>query len=66
MFMSVQKAFDTLTDLTKRRAYDSSLEFDDSIPGKPIQTKFKPAYGWPLKTVIYGTMRISIPGMYSP
>lgn len=32
VFMSVQKAFDTLTDLTKRRAYDSSLEFDDNIP----------------------------------
>lgn len=31
--MAVQKAFDTLTDITKRRAYDSSLEFDDSIPG---------------------------------
>lgn len=35
VFMSVQKAFDTLTDLTKRRAYDSSLEFDDNIPGEP-------------------------------
>lgn len=34
VFMAVQKAFDTLTDMTKRRAYDSSLEFDDSIPGK--------------------------------
>ncbi|CAM9187553.1 unnamed protein product [Scytosiphon promiscuus] len=32
VFMAVQKAFDTLTDVTKRRAYDSSLEFDDSIP----------------------------------
>eukprot|EP00752_Nemacystus_decipiens_P004036 g3695.t1 len=32
VFMAVQKAFDTLTDITKRRAYDSSLEFDDSIP----------------------------------
>ncbi|CAN0055561.1 unnamed protein product [Ectocarpus sp. 12 AP-2014] len=32
VFMAVQKAFDTLTDMTKRRAYDSSLEFDDSIP----------------------------------
>lgn len=32
--MAVQKAYDTLTDVTKRRAYDSSLEFDDSIPGK--------------------------------
>lgn len=34
VFMAVQKAFDTLTDVTKRRAYDSSLEFDDSIPGE--------------------------------
>lgn len=32
--MAVQKAFDTLTDVPKRRAYDSSLEFDDNIPGK--------------------------------
>ncbi len=31
--MAVQKAFDTLTDIPKRRAYDSSLEFDDTIPG---------------------------------
>ena len=34
VFMAVQKAFDVLTDISKRRAYDSSLEFDDSIPGK--------------------------------
>lgn len=34
VFMAVQKAFDTLTDISKRRAYDSSLEFDDSIPGE--------------------------------
>lgn len=33
VFMAVQKAYDTLTDTQKRRAYDSSLEFDDSIPG---------------------------------
>lgn len=33
VFMAVQKAFETLTDIAKRRAYDSSLEFDDSIPG---------------------------------
>ncbi|CAM9238591.1 unnamed protein product [Choristocarpus tenellus] len=32
VFMAVQKAFETLTDTTKRRAYDSSLEFDDYIP----------------------------------
>ncbi|CAN0067044.1 unnamed protein product, partial [Discosporangium mesarthrocarpum] len=32
VFMAVQKAFETLTDTTKRRAYDSSLEFDDTIP----------------------------------
>ncbi|CAN0244333.1 unnamed protein product, partial [Pylaiella littoralis] len=32
VFMAVQKAFDTLTDIPKRRAYDSSLEFDDNIP----------------------------------
>jgi DnaJ domain len=32
VFISMQKAYDTLTDLTKRRAYDSSLEFDDTIP----------------------------------
>lgn len=41
VFMSVQKAFDTLTDLTKRRAYDSSLEFDDNIPGKPSKASPK-------------------------
>ncbi|CAM9284857.1 unnamed protein product, partial [Sphacelaria rigidula] len=32
VFMAVQKAYDTLTDVQKRRAYDSSLSFDDSIP----------------------------------
>lgn len=37
--MAVQKAFDTLTDITKRRAYDSSLEFDDSIPGVYVQSQ---------------------------
>lgn len=38
VFMAVQKAFETLTDTTKRRAYDSSLEFDDSIPGGSAST----------------------------
>lgn len=32
VFIRMQKAFDTLMDITKRRAYDSSLEFDDTIP----------------------------------
>ncbi|CAM9185323.1 unnamed protein product [Chrysoparadoxa australica] len=33
VFLLVQKAHQTLSDLQKRRAYDSSLDFDDSIPG---------------------------------
>ncbi|CAM9588765.1 unnamed protein product [Phaeothamnion confervicola] len=30
--MAIQKAFETLSDPTKRKQYDSSLEFDDAIP----------------------------------
>ncbi|KAG5187560.1 hypothetical protein JKP88DRAFT_207046, partial [Tribonema minus] len=32
VFILMQKAYETLTDVTKKRAYDSSLEFDDTIP----------------------------------
>ncbi|CAB1113452.1 unnamed protein product [Ectocarpus sp. CCAP 1310/34] len=48
VFMAVQKAFDTLTDMTKRRAYDSSLEFDDNeLEGKEVSgpTSFYKVYG---------------------
>jgi len=32
VFLAVQKAYDILSDKTKRRAYDSTNEFDDTIP----------------------------------
>ena len=32
LFKATQKAYEQLTDLTLRRRYDSSLEFDDEIP----------------------------------
>ena len=32
IFLKVQAAADTLTDVSKRRAYDSMLDFDESIP----------------------------------
>ena len=31
-YLAVQKAFNTLVDPTKRRAYDSTCDFDESIP----------------------------------
>ena len=32
VWLRIQKAYNTLTDADKRRRYDSSLPFDDSIP----------------------------------
>ena len=32
VFLKIQEAYNTLTNETKRRAYDSQLDFDDSIP----------------------------------
>lgn len=32
MWLKVQEAYDTLTDPVRRRKYDSSLPFDDSLP----------------------------------
>lgn len=34
LWLLVQKGLNTLTDPAKRRRYDSTLEFDDSIPEK--------------------------------
>ncbi len=31
-FLSIQKAYDTLSDPERRRGYDSQFDFDDSIP----------------------------------
>jgi len=32
IFLKVKEAFDTLSDLAKRKAYDSTIDFDESIP----------------------------------
>jgi DnaJ homolog subfamily C member 2 len=32
LFLAIQKAYDVLSDESRRRAYDSQFEFDDSIP----------------------------------
>lgn len=34
MWLKIQLAYDTLSDPAKRRRYDSTLPFDDSIPEK--------------------------------
>lgn len=34
MWLKIQLAYDTLTDPARRRRYDSTLPFDDSIPEK--------------------------------
>jgi len=34
IFKSIQKAYDVLSDFKKRRSYDSTEEFDDSIPSE--------------------------------
>ena len=45
VFLAVQKAYDILSDKTKRRAYDSTNEFDDTIPsGEPVED-FYATYG---------------------
>ncbi len=31
-FLSIQKAYDTLSDPERKRGYDSQFDFDDSIP----------------------------------
>ncbi len=34
VFLKVKEAFETLSDKTKRRAYDSTVDFDDSVPSE--------------------------------
>jgi curved DNA-binding protein CbpA len=40
LFLSIQKAYDTLSDESKRRSYDSQFEFDESIPSGTETTDF--------------------------
>jgi DnaJ-class molecular chaperone len=40
LFLSIQKAYDTLSDEAKRRSYDSQFEFDESIPSGTETTDF--------------------------
>jgi len=37
MWLKVQKAYETLTDPEKRKKYDSTLPFDDSIPDDKVE-----------------------------
>ena len=46
VFLKIKAGFDTLTDKLKRRAYDSQMPFDDSIPkGNESPEEFFTVYG---------------------
>jgi len=46
VFLKVKAAFDTLSEKSKRKAYDSQMPFDDSIPkGNEIACEFYEVYG---------------------
>mmetsp|Transcript_271 Transcript_271/g.344 ORF Transcript_271/g.344 Transcript_271/m.344 type:complete len:567 (-) Transcript_271:191-1891(-) len=45
VFLAIQDAYTTLSNETKRRAYDSQNEFDDSIPTGRETTDFYETYG---------------------
>lgn len=46
VFLKIKEAFDTLCDTAKRRSYDSSVDFDDSIPKEGVAPKkFYKVYG---------------------
>ena len=46
-FLKVQKAYETLSDISKRRSYDSVFDFDESIPTglEPQDADFFALYG---------------------
>jgi len=46
VFLAVKAAFETLSDPAKKKSYDSTLDFDDSIPaGNESAAEFYKAYG---------------------
>mmetsp|Transcript_1448 Transcript_1448/g.3013 ORF Transcript_1448/g.3013 Transcript_1448/m.3013 type:complete len:588 (+) Transcript_1448:3-1766(+) len=46
VFLLVKAAFDTLSDPTKRRSYDSTVDFDESIPKEGVEeADFYAVYG---------------------
>jgi len=46
VFLKVKAAFDTLSDVTKRKSYDSTVDFNESIPkGGESEAKFYKVYG---------------------
>ena len=46
VFLAVKAAFETLSDPAKKKSYDSTLDFDDSIPaGNESESEFYAAYG---------------------
>lgn len=46
VFLLVKAAFDTLSDPTKRRSYDSTVDFDEKIPPEGVEeSEFYTVYG---------------------
>ena len=46
MWLKVQKAYETLTDPEKKKKYDSTTKFDDSLPEEPVNIdKFFDIFG---------------------
>jgi len=63
LFISVQTAYETLSDVKKKQAYDSTVDFDETIPGENDEGNFFEVYGPVFRTNLRFSVKKPVPDL---